>query len=78
MDLRNASTIRSEGGDRLASLEGMVNKLCTLTAEQKAALDHLAETQGRSIQELKKEIHQRSQESDEPVVHEIEELVRRR
>jgi len=78
MDLRGSSAPRFESGDRLTALEGMVNRLCTMTADQKSALDHLVETQGESIQELKKEIRTRSQEEEGSPIHEIEDLVRRR
>jgi DNA repair ATPase RecN len=75
MDLRNPNTLTTGSNDRIGSLEAMVNKLCTMAAEQKAALDQLVESQSKSKQDLKKEIHR---QDDEPAFHEIEELVRRR
>jgi hypothetical protein len=55
----------------------MVDSLRTMTAEQKAVLDQLIETQGKSMQELRKEIH-RHGNSDEPVMQEIDDIVRKR
>jgi hypothetical protein len=74
MDLRSSGIISSGNNDRITPLESMVNKLCVMTAEQKAVLNQLVETQGKSIQELRKEIHQPNS-SDEPVIQEIDEIV---
>jgi hypothetical protein len=76
MDLRNTG-INTTGNDRIAPLESMVNRLCTMTAEQKAAFDQLVETQQKSIQDLRKEIRHRA-DSEEQAIHEIDELVRGR
>ncbi|MDD1678333.1 MAG: hypothetical protein LUO93_04010 [Methanomicrobiales archaeon] len=77
MDLRNTGTFSAAGSDRIAPLESMVNKLCTMTAEQKTALDQLVAAQQKSVQELRKEIHHTA-ESEEPAIHEIDDLFRRR
>lgn len=73
MDLRNPGTTQS-GNDRITPLESMVNKLCMMTAEQKTVIDHLVETQGKSLQGLKREIHQQD-DDNEPVIQEIDEIV---
>jgi DNA repair ATPase RecN len=73
MDLRNTGSNSAMGSDRIAPLESMVSKLCSMTAEQKAALDQLVEAQQRSIQQLRKEIHERG-ESEGPAIHEIDDL----
>ncbi len=76
MDLRTPRAPTSET-DRITPLESKVNTLCTMTAEQKAVLDQLVESQGKSIQELRKEMNRHGSE-DEPVIQEIDEIVRRR
>jgi septal ring factor EnvC (AmiA/AmiB activator) len=77
MDLRNPGTFPSGSTDRISPLESMVNNLCAMTAEQKAVLDQLVATQEKGRQELKKEIL-RQESSDELVIQEIDEIVRRR
>ncbi|MDD1673651.1 MAG: hypothetical protein LUP99_04495 [Methanomicrobiales archaeon] len=78
MDLKTVGGLRSECGDRLTTLEGMVNRLYTMTAEQKNALEHLIETHGKAIEDLKKDVYRKEQDSNESAIQEIEELVRRR
>jgi septal ring factor EnvC (AmiA/AmiB activator) len=77
MDLRNPGTIPAGSTERIAPLESMVNNLCIMTAEQKAVLDQLVATQEKGRHEFKKEIHPQ-ESSDELVIQEIDEIVRRR
>jgi cell division septum initiation protein DivIVA len=77
MDLGSPGTVSTGSSDRITPLESMVNNLRAMAAEQKTVIDQLVETQEKNIQELRKESRRR-ESSDEPVIQEIDEIVRRR
>jgi hypothetical protein len=77
MDRPNTEIFPVSVSDRIAPLEAMVNQLCNMSAAQKAALDQLTQVQQKSVQELRAEIHRKA-EPEEPAIHEIDDLFRRR
>lgn len=77
MDLTHAGVRPAESGDRLATLEAVVTKLGTLTAEQKAYLESQVTQQNQNLEDLKRHFTSHKSE-DESVLHEIDDLMRRK
>ncbi len=77
MDLRSGSYTRQEGGDRLFALEQMVARLTQITEQQKGNRDLQAVDQPGNLGTERKHLSS-LQSEEEPVIQEIDELMRRR
>jgi exonuclease VII small subunit len=77
MDLRSGSSTRQESGDRLFALEQMVARLTQITEQQKESRDHQAVDEPGDLG-VERNHFSSPQSEEEPVIQEIDELMRRR
>lgn len=77
MDLTHAGVQQNDSGNRLATLEAMVTKLGTITAEQKAFLENQVTLQNQNLEDLKRRVIS-THDEEEPTLHEIDDLMHRK
>lgn len=78
MDLKQPGTLQSPRMERMDTLEAAVQRISAAAAEQKSLLEAQLAQQSRMLEEMRRELAKRGAEDEESLIHEIDEIFRRR